>query len=224
MAKAESHLKFAARFLNWLHEYLGTARRGRRVPVVDSEGLCRFLETRANHVAQTSLYGYLRTRAGTRYPELFQDDVFIVSVNIAKWQMMLACLSDIAVYAGGLLVQRWNAPSAQAGEIMQAAVEAILASLGTPPDAGDSYAAGVARIRARLKRIDWRTITDDEAPFSESPAALVEWAPIVNELMQLDAEIVENSVRFRWQEVRRELRRDLDGYALLAAAHLVKAH
>jgi hypothetical protein len=219
MIKVKSHLQFAGTFFSWLREYLGAARRGRRAPIIDSEGLSRFLETRASHVAQISLYGYLRTRAGTRYPELFQDDDFIASVNIAKWQMMLACLSDIAVYAGGLLAQRWDAPSAQVGDVMEAAVESILASLGTPSDAGDSYAAGVARVRARLKRTDWRTITDDEGPFCDSPAALVEWAPIVEELMQLDAEIVENSVRFRWQEVRRELRRDLDGDALLATAN-----
>jgi hypothetical protein len=219
MSNVESRLQFVSAFFSWLREYLGVARRGRRTPIVDSQGLCRFLETRASHVAQTSLYGYLRTRAGTRYPELFESEIFIESVNIAKWQMMLACLSDLAVYAGGLLAQRSNAPTAQVGEIMQAAVGTVLDSIGTPPDAGEPFAAGVARVRARLARTDWRTITDGEAPFCESPAALVEWAPIVDELKQFDTEIVENSVRFRWQEVRRDLRRDLDGDALLATVH-----
>ena len=48
--------------------------------------------------------------------------------------------------------------------------------------------------------------------------ALVEWAPIGDELKQYDAEIVRGSVRFRWQEVRRDLRRDLDAEAVLASA------
>jgi hypothetical protein len=63
---------------------------------------------------------------------------------------------------------------------------------------------------ARLEGTDWSAVTDDEGPFCESPGALVEWAPIVDELKQYDAEIVKNSVRFRWQEIRRDLRRDLD--------------
>jgi len=219
MASTGMRLRRIGKLFAWLREYLGASRRGRRAPIVDIAGLSRFLQTRASHVAQTSLYGYLRTRAGTRYPELFRNDDFIESVNIAKWQVMLACLSDLAVYAGGLLVQRWGAPSAQVGEIVRAAVESVLASVGTPPDAGAPFAAGIARLRDRIARTDWRAVTDDEAPFSASPKALVEWAPIVDELKQLDTEIVENSVRFRWQEVRRELRRDLDGAALLAAAH-----
>ena len=45
--------------------------------------------------------------------------------------------------------------------------------------------------------------------------ALVRWAPIMPELKELDAEIVMNSVRFRWQEVRRELRSTLDAAKLL---------
>ena len=39
-----------------------------------------------------------------------------------------------------------------------------------------------------------------------------------DELKQYDAEIVRGSVRFRWQEVRRDLRRDLDAEAVLASA------
>ncbi len=201
-----------------LFEYLGGARRGRRTPIVDGNGLRHFLETRASHVAQTSLYGYVRTRAGTRFPELFQNDDFVVSLNIAKWQMWLACLSDLAVFAGGLLAARAPAASDRVGDVVAAAVDAALAAVGTPEDAGEAFAAGVARVRNRLAHTDWRTVGDDEAAFSESPAALVEWAPIVDELKQLDTEIVENSVRFRWQEIRRDLRQDLDAEAVMAAA------
>jgi hypothetical protein len=52
----------------------------------------------------------------------------------------------------------------------------------------------------------------------ESPPALVKWAPIIDELKRLDEAIVRNSVRFRWQEVRRDLRRDLDPAAVMASA------
>ena len=43
------------------------------------------------------------------------------------------------------------------------------------------------------------------------------WAPVKDELKELDEEIVRNSVRFRWQEVRRDFARHVDYRALLDA-------
>lgn len=208
----------AATLWRLLRQYLGIDRRGRRLPIVDIDGLRHFLETRASHVAQTSLYGYVRTRAGTRYPELFENDDFIASINIAKWQLWLACLSDLSVYAGGLIQHRTDADPQTVAAIVSSAVEAALTATGTPPDAGKPFADGVATLRKRLEETDWAEVTDDEEPFNVSPEALVEWAPIVDELKQYDTEIVRNSVRYRWQEVRRDLRRDLDADAVLEAA------
>lgn len=214
LARTPRRLKFAGNFLAWLADYLGTVRHGRRIAIVDAEGLRRFLETRSNHVAQTSLYGYIRTRAGTRYPELFENNEFIRSINIAKWQIWLACLSDLAVYAGGLIFREGRIPADRVAGLIRSAVAASLASAGTPPDAGPAFADGARRVIARLEGTDWSAVTDGEGPFCESPDALVEWAPIVDELKQYDAEIVKNSVRFRWQEIRRDLRRDLDAEAV----------
>jgi hypothetical protein len=194
--------------------YLGFGRRTRLDRITDLAGLQVFLETRASFVAQTSLYGYLRTRAGQRYPELFEDHGFIASINIAKWQVWLACLSDLSVYAGGLLAQ---APGAtpRVGAAMLASVEAILDRTGIPADAGPDFAASAEGVRDRLRKCDWLTIGDGHAAFTESPPALIKWAPIVDNLKALDEPIVLNSVRYRWQEVRRDLRQCLDTAAIL---------
>ena len=181
-----------------VREYVGAGRK-RELPI-----------TRASFVAQTSLYGYLRTRAGARYPELFDDDVFVVSINIAKWQMWLACLSDLSIYAGGLLVERGFGNGADTGEVMLEIVNDLLTATGLPVDAGPAYAEHAQRLRMRIAGCDWVAVHDDPTPFSESPAALVTWAPVIDTLKQLDEEIVRNSVRFRWQEVRRDLRHLLD--------------
>jgi hypothetical protein len=197
--------------------YVGIGRR-RSEPITDPAGLRRFLESRAAYVAQTSLYGYLRTRAGMRYPELFDDDTFVRSINIAKWHLWLACLSDIAVYAGGMLVRGARVPPEAAGALVRAQVATILEATGTPPDADAEYAEHAGRVDARLALCDWAAVTDDDSAFVESPPALVKWAPIIDELKRLDEAIVTNSVRFRWQEVRRDMRRDLDASAVMTSA------
>ena len=190
----------------------------RNARIGDRAALQRFLQTRANLVAQTTLYGYLRTRAGMRYPQLFDDEVFVRSINVAKWQLWLACLADLAVFSGGLLASRSNARPEAIGELMCAVVEAVLEGNGIPADAGSDFASGAQQVRARLALCDWASVPDDDTPFFESPAALVRYAPILEELMQLDAPIVRNSVRFGWQEIRRELRRDLDAAAVLGTS------
>jgi hypothetical protein len=212
-----AHLANPGRLWWAIRDYLGTRRRGGREPIVDAAGLRRFLETRASFVAQMSLYGYLRTRAGMRYPELFQDDAFVAALNIAKWQLWLACLSDISVYAGGILASRVPDAAASVGPIMREIVEAILAETGLPSDAGPEFAPAAQRVLARLALTHWASTGDDASAFTESPPALVRWAPIIDDLKKLDEPIVLNSVRFRWQEVRRQFRAALDAEALLGA-------
>jgi hypothetical protein len=198
-----------------IRQYLGLGRGAAAEPIATPEALARFLDQRASFVAQTSLYGYLRTRAGMRYPELFTDDPFVVSINIAKWHVWLDCLSDISVYAGSRLAQQAPRELPRVAQMMAATVDGILERTGSPAEAGGEFAAHAERVRHRVARTDWLAVGPDEAAFTESPAGLVRWAPVMDELKQLDEEIVLNSVRFRWQEVRRELAALLDHQALI---------
>ena len=205
--------------LKLLLQYFGLDRGKRLQPILDRDGLKEFLTTRASFVAQSSLYGYLRTRAGMRYPELFDDDAFVVSINIAKWQIWLACLSDLCVYAGGLLRQHPHTTDHDVSRLMQDILAAILDETGVPQEAGHAYSESAEQVRQRLAHCDWCSVSDDETPFSESPPALVQWAPIVEDLKQLDEEIVKNSIRFRWQSIRRDLRSALNSGAVLGLEH-----
>ena len=198
-----------------LCRHFGARREHRREPIVSRPALARFVDTRATHMAQSSLYGYLRTRTGMRYPELFSDDVFVVALNVAKWHIWLDCVADLAIYSGGLLLREPSATPESVADLMPALVDVILDEHGVPDGAGEEFPAHAERVRQRLRNCDWTAVSDDEGPFSESPRSLVRWAPIIDELKELDEEIVINSVRFRWQEVRRELRATLDAGAVL---------
>lgn len=203
---------------HWSESLRRWYRRWRRTePIRDAGALRSFLQTRASHVAQMTLYGYLRTRAGTRFPELFENDAFVESMNIAKWHVWLACLSDLAVHAGGVLRRSGSGSAEEIGALMRRLVDDLLSQTGTPDEAGPEFAAHAQRVRARLALSDWN-VPDGEAAFAESPVALVYWAPIVDDLKALDADIVRNSIRFRWHEVRRELGHNLDPAAVLASA------
>ncbi|MDX1432092.1 MAG: esterase [Gammaproteobacteria bacterium] len=217
MAISRRILPSVSAFLKVFQDHLARRPWKRRSPVADPSALREFLETRSSYVAQYSLYGYLRTRAGTRYPELFSNDNFVVSINIAKWHIWLDCVSDLGVYTGGLIASRTGAPPERIGALMTASVDAVLREAASPAEAGAEFDGHADRVRARLAMCSWTAVPDDGTPFVESPASLVYWAPIVESLKELDDEIVRNSVRYRWQEIRRELRRLLDAAAVLAA-------
>jgi hypothetical protein len=201
-----------------IRPYLGLGGGAAAEPIGTRDALARFIDSRASFVAQTSLYGYLRTRAGMRYPELFDDDAFVGSINVAKWHLWLDCLADLAVHAGGRLAQHAPLQVPAIAELMSAVVEDVIAKAGTPAEAGDGFASHAIQVRDRVSRTDWLTVGPDESAFTQSPDGLVKWAPVTVELKELDAEIVRNSVRFRWQQVRRELARQLDADALLATS------
>ncbi len=188
-----------------------------KVKIDDQDRLRQFLVSRASHVTQTALYGYLRTRAGSRYPQLFANDDFAKAINAAKWNIWLACLSDLAIYAGGLMARERADRQAGTARVMGLVIDRILQD-GPPPEAHHEYPVIAADVRKRVESCRWDSVPDSEAVFSQSPDALVRWAPIVDQLKELDADIVRNSVRFRWQEVRRDLRQGLDAEALLAQA------
>jgi hypothetical protein len=202
-----------------LREYFAFNPWRTQKPITDAAGLAEFLNTRASYVSQVSLYGYLRTRAGMRYPELFDDDVFVRSINIAKWQIWLACLSDLVIYTGGLLKQQVHAEDSKITLLTRSVLDSILEETGIPSDAGNEFTSSMNQVRQRVAECIWETISDDEAPFSQSPSALVKWSPIVDDLKQLDEEIVRNSIRFRWQKVRRELRLCLEAAEVLDSAN-----
>jgi hypothetical protein len=81
------------------------------------EELKSFIKERSAHVTQTTLYGYLKTRIGSRYAMMFEDKVFIKSVNIAKWNIYVSALSDCTIYTFSYLIDKKNLKENKAKEI-----------------------------------------------------------------------------------------------------------
>lgn len=181
----------------------------RESPIASVGDFSSFVETRAKFIAQTTLYGYLKTRAGTRFPTLFEDNLFSRSLDIAKWHIYLDCVADLLVYSAGLLVARSDLHcdvAALAGFV----IDDILSRDADTLRGLEGYDATAERITARIRHTPWTDVEDGEAPFSNSQNALVEWAPVAPQLKEFDTEIVINSMRFKWKNVRDQLRERLD--------------
>ncbi|MCY4313263.1 MAG: hypothetical protein OXD44_06140, partial [Gammaproteobacteria bacterium] len=129
------------------------------------------------------------------------------------------CISDLAAYMGVLLHHRTGAENARIVQLMNQVVEQIIEDIGMPEEAGDDLGESFEAMKIRIANMDFTAHEDGEDLFSVSPGALYRWAPIAHNLKRFDKIPVENSVRFKWKDVRDRARALLDAETLLSNQH-----
>ena len=185
-----------------------------RIQTVDS--LVEFVQTRAAYVAQTSLYGYLKTRMGTRFRQIFEDEEFLPSINSAKWRTYAACLSDLSIFATATAGIENGLSDQEITELARYCFETAVHQTFDDAEAGKIRNEIAARFDKRISSVVWHDAAAGEKAFTSSPLELINSAPIAEEFKELDKEIVTNSIRFRWRDVREQLRNRIEREAICA--------
>ena len=159
-----------------------------------------FIQTKSAWVTQVTLYNYLKTRMGTRYVLHFENDVFMGSVNLAKWNIYSVSLQDLTFFTFSYLKVNFNFQDiSMAKEIFNKILDDEISNK-MPLDIIE-----VARksFDERLEKINWDDYYQD-LPFNPSALSLYKWAPIAEELKKLDRQIVLNSMILKWDNVKKE--------------------
>ena len=190
------------------------ADRLRPRPVADVEDLAWFVRTRSAYVAQTSLYGYVKTRMGTKFREYFEDEVFSPVLRAAAARLFVSCAADLSVFAAAVAGRDGALAAGEAAALARRCFEAALDEGLGEADGGELPADVRAAFGERVQRTNWIAAERGETAFAGSVDDLVRVAPIADELKELDREIVRNSIRFRWRDVREQLRRRMKEDAL----------
>jgi len=63
------------------------------------EDLTLFVQKQSAWVSQVTLYNYLKTRMGTKWVLHFDDEIFLASINKAKWNIYAIALQDLTFYS-----------------------------------------------------------------------------------------------------------------------------
>jgi hypothetical protein len=163
--------------------------------------LRNFIQERSAHVTQTTLYGYIKTRIGSRYAMMFEDDVFLKSINLAKWNIYMSALTDCTLYVFSYLIDKKNLNQNDSLEIF----EQILENERNNGLEEKLFEDTKLEFNKRLKDIDWKTY-HQEHPFKNSGLSLFKWAPIAENLKVFDKEIVLNSIKLKWNLVENEFK------------------
>ena len=72
------------------------------------DDLENFIQSKSAWVSQVTLYNYLKTRMGTRYVLHFENDKFMSSVNLAKWNIYSVALQDLTFFSFSYLKVNFN--------------------------------------------------------------------------------------------------------------------
>ena len=159
-----------------------------------------FIQTKSAWVTQVTLYSYLKTRMGTRYVLHFDDDVFMSSVNLAKWNIYSVALQDLSFFAFSYLKVNFNYQDmSQAKEIFNKILDDEISN-NMPLDIIENARKSFSD---RVENINWEIYYRD-LPFNPSALSLYEWAPIADELKSLDRKIVLNSMILKWDIIKKE--------------------
>ncbi len=169
--------------------------------ISSKKDLQNFVQERSAHVTQTTLYGYLKTRIGTRYVAMLEDEKFAESINIAKWNIYVVAISDLTFYVFSFLTDQKNLKQNDAQEIFDNIIkEEINNGLKEK-----IYKNAKENFIKKCQTINWQKYYKNN-PFKESGLALYEWSPIADELKILDKEIVLNSIKLKWNLVENDFK------------------
>ena len=159
-----------------------------------------FIQTKSAWVSQVTLYSYLKTRMGTRYVLHFDNDVFMKSVNEAKWNIYAVSLQDLTFYTFSYLKTNLNFKDLNKSKEI---FHNILDDESTNNMPSTIIDKTKKKFDERFQSINsneyWNNI-----PFNQSALSLYEWAPIAEELKTLDRKIVLNSVILKWDIIKKE--------------------
>ena len=159
-----------------------------------------FIQTKSAWVTQVTLYSYLKTRMGTKYVLHFDNDVFMSSVNLAKWNIYFVALQDLTFFTFSYLKVNFNYQDInQAKEIFYKILDDETSNK-MPLEIIDE---AKKTFDERLENINFDTYYND-LPFNPSALSLYKWAPISEELKTLDRKIVLNSMILKWDIIKKE--------------------
>ncbi len=162
--------------------------------------LKNFIKKKSAWVSQETLYGYLKTRMGAKYVLMFEDEIFLESINKAKWNIYAVALQDLTFYSISYLKSQRNIQNTSKAEEIYNDIINDEKQNGLPKDIFEKCKK---EFNDRYKKINWDNYFKS-LPFNLSAMALYEWSPIAEELKTLDKKIVLNSMILKWDNVKKE--------------------
>jgi len=165
-----------------------------------------FIQKKSAWVSQVTLYGYLKTRMGAKYVLMFEDEIFLGSINKAKWNIYMVALQDLTFYTISYLKNERNLHDTEKSKEIYFGILEEELNNEIPKEI---YEKGKKEFSERYEKLNWIDYYKS-LPFNNSALSLYNWSPIAEELKTLDKKIVLNSMILKWDNVKKEFKEILN--------------
>ena len=159
-----------------------------------------FIKKKSAWVSQVTLYGYLKTRMGAKYVLMFEDKIFLGSINKAKWNIYMVALQDLTFYTISYLKNERNLHDTEKSKEIYFEILEEEMNNEMPKEI---YEKEKKEFSERYEKVNW-TDYYKSIPFNTSALSLYDWSPIAEELKTLDKKIVLNSMILKWDNIKKE--------------------
>ena len=184
-----------------LNPFIYLLKGEKRITNIDI--LQNYIQRKSAFITQETLFGYLKTRIGTNYVKMYENNDFVVSINIAKWNIYLIAIQDMLFFAFSYLYAKNRYQNTEDAKILfQKILDKELHEKDHPLPS-DIYQKRLKQFEERIQNISWMTYYKED-PFKTSSESLHYWAPVADELKNLDKAIVVNSMQLKWQNIVKE--------------------
>ena len=178
--------------------------------ISSKDELNKFMQQQSAYISQATLFGYLKTRIGSRYVSHFNDEKFLASVNMAKVEIYLAALEDFALYVTSYMSTERNIYIK--GSMEDMFLDMISEDENLKLD-NDRKIKAHEHFKIRLNSMDMEKFYLNE-PFKNSSETLYRFAPIADELKIQDRDIILNSMILKWKHVTDDLKKNSKNFSL----------
>ena len=178
--------------------------------ISSTDELNKFMQQQSAYISQATLFGYLKTRIGSRYVSHFNDEKFLASVNMAKVEIYLAALEDFALYVTSYM-------STERSIYIKGSMEDMFLNMISEDENlklnNNRKIKAHEHFKIRLNSMDMEKFYLNE-PFKNSSETLYRFAPIADELKIQDRDIILNSMILKWKHVTDDLKKNSKNFSL----------
>ena len=139
---------------------------------------------------------------GAKYVLMFEDEIFLGSINKAKWNIYMVALQDLTFYSISYLKNERNLHDTEKSKEIYFGILEEELNNEMPKEI---YEKGKKEFSERYEKVNWIDYYKS-LPFNNSALSLYNWSPIAEELKTLDKKIVLNSMILKWDNIQKEFK------------------
>ena len=182
----------------------------KKIELSNINQLIDYIEKNSSFVSQVTLYPYLKTRAGTQHPKLFENEKFLSSLRISRWHIYISCVIDMSIFISSICAKDHNYTNKKAYKLAEYLSATIFKKIKQNDIDDNEFELSVKNISKIYKGLNLNQITKRDVLFKKSADDLIKWAPVSEQFKKEDETILRNSINFRWIPIRKEVHQNID--------------